>query len=152
MIHLKKFNESFYDPRHSEIINNYREDIQDVLQDLIDEGWVCDISYTPKRWENPKANYHIKSDYISVDIRRNKCKSGSIYPPNSDFKPSDISDYTLRLADMYNDHDMKVKICLADDDFGRWCDANIEYLSNNFYDVKGIIMIIYLDGENIDLR
>lgn len=181
----------------SDVVNDYIQDVQDVLQDLIDDDWVVDISYTPKRWENPRANYHIKSDHISVDIRRMKCRSGSIYPSDSEFKASDISDYTLRIVDMFKDHEIEFQICLAlelndydkmfaknplsgeseperrvdkrkrmrdeikiakkasryeSGSLGKWCDANIDYLSDNTYDINGIILKIYLDGENLDLK
>ena len=68
------------------------EDIEFILQDLKDNDWIVNVDLVVKRWENPAANFHIKSDYIKVYIKKTDCKRGSRYPLDAEFNFNIIED------------------------------------------------------------
>jgi hypothetical protein len=124
--------------------------INDILLDLIDDKWVVNIDYTPERWLSSS-----KSDYINIVIKSKQNANQSKYPPDSEFKPSSISDYTLRLIDSY-DNDFSIGYCKKDETvyFGKntgiWeRDVSVDILDSNNL-VLGIEIKIYLKGENLD--
>lgn len=155
MKYLKYF-ESLYD------VDIYIQDINYILGELYDDGWVIYLNYIPKRFENPKVNYIIKSDYIDVTIKKKQNKSQSLYPDNSEFKFSEVSDYINRIIDYFNTDNYEVRICTLvgptgtykglsgyRENTGIWSDFNSE-LPELDKEIVGIDIRIYLKGENTD--
>lgn len=142
------------------VINSYIQDVNDILLELSDENWIILVDYVPKRWENPKANFTIKSDYISVVIKKKQNKSGSRYPENSQFKISKVSDYMHRIIDYFMTDDYIVRVCELNNAWynglpghsekGIWSDWMESKLPEEDKDILGIEINIYLQGENLD--
>jgi hypothetical protein len=143
-------------------INELLQNIKDILQDLIDIGWIVSVRYIPKRWSNT-----YNSDFITVDIRKNRNESCSRYPIGSEFTLSKISDYTLRLVDFLQNEivDTSVSICKADKtkfyksethidgvrkfNVGLWEErSSLDPQSNE--EILGIKFNFSLNGENLD--
>jgi hypothetical protein len=155
MKYLKYF-ESVYE------IENYIQDINDILLELYDEDWIIYINYTPKRFENPNVNYIIKSDYIGVTIKKKQNKRQSLYPDNSEFTFSEVSEYINRIIDYSTTDYYEIRICTLvgesrtykgitgySENTGIWSDFKSE-LPELDKEIVGIEIHIYLKGENID--
>jgi hypothetical protein len=156
MRYLEKF-KSF---ENVSVINSYIQDINDILLELSDYNWVILVDYVPKRWENPSANYTIKSDYIGVVIKKKQNKSQSRYPEGSEFKFSDVSDYIHRIVDYFMTNDYRIRICELNNAWyngmpghsekgiwSDWTDSEMPELDKN---ILGIEINIYLQGANLD--
>lgn len=143
----------------NKIISDIIQDINYVLIDLKDEGWFTNVNYVPKRWESP--THKIKSDSISIVIKKKENESGSRYPSNgSIFNVQDIKQYLERIGEMFGENDIKVRTCKPNPDEG-WKNYSVGIwspLSSNYYrnglknddDVFGVEVIVFLKGENID--
>lgn len=155
------------------------EDIEFILQDLKDNGWIVNVDLVVKRWENPAANFHIKSDYIKIYIKKTDCKSGSRYPLDAEFNFNIIEDEIRHILSIHKDNEIDIKICLNDTDWeksldkqhiprrnylrGNWTkiDTNI-FLEDKLFcsprfsgysydtEILGIELNIYLNTNNID--
>ena len=88
-------------------INTNIKDLNDILLELSDDDWFINVDYVPKRWENPSANYTIKSDYISVVIKKKENGYQSIYPDNSEFKFYEVYEYIDRIIDYFMTDDIE---------------------------------------------
>lgn len=159
MRYLEKF-KSF---ENASVINSYIQDVSDILLELSDDNWVINVRYTPKRFENPGANYTIKSDYIGVVISKKENERLSLYPDNSEFKFSEVSEYLYRIVDYFMTDDYRVRICEAVGETGTyngitgypkntgiwsdWIDSEIPESDKN---ILGIEINIYLQGDNLD--
>lgn len=159
MRYLEKF-KSF---ENVSVINSYIQDINDILLELSDDNWVILVDYVPKRWENPSANYTIKSDYIGVVIKKKENERQSLYPDNSEFKFSEVSEYFYRIVDYFMTDDYRVRICESVGEAGTyngikgypkntgiwsdWTDSEMPELDKN---ILGIEINIYLQGANLD--
>jgi hypothetical protein len=144
-------------------IEEYMKDINDILLELYDDDWVIYLNYTPKRWENPKVNYTIKSDNIGITIKKKQNKRQSLYPDKSEFKFSEVSEYINRIIDYLMTYDYEVRICtLVGEDgthegitgypkntgiWSKWVSSELPELDK---EIVGIDIHIYLNGENID--
>lgn len=148
------------------------EDIEFILQDLKDNGWIVNVDLVAKRWENPAANFHIKSDYIKVYIKKSNCRPGSKYPLDAEFSGLIVRKEINHIRSIYSENEIDVKICTRDlnwekslDDqdiprrnylLGKWKDIKLnrlEYYLNphSLRDkILGIELKIYLETENID--
>lgn len=132
--------------------------IKSILQDIIDDYWLVSVNLVPKRWENPDANYHIKSDYIDVYIKKKQCKPGSRYFKDSEFFMKEVNDID-RILSIYKYNEIIIKICTSDLEYsdpnylkGVWNEISVEefkILDSNIK-ILGISMSIFLDTENID--
>lgn len=147
-----KYLERFKYFENVSVINSYIQDVNDILLELNDDNWNINIDYIPKRWENPSANHIIKSDYISVVIKKKKNETRLRYLKGSEFKFSEVSEYINRIVDYFMTTDYKISICTSDssDDRyikGKWSDA--KSIDDND-DLLGIEVIIYLQGSNLD--
>ena len=135
-----------------ESLNEMIQTINDILQDLRDMDWRIHVTYLPKRFNI------FKSDTIRVDIRKNKCGAGGKYSLDSEFRLSDISNYTLRIIDYVDSDPILISICeknseVSNDIYlkGEWDDFS-ELDDRIFSDtsVLGIVLQIPLDGDNLD--
>lgn len=132
--------------------------IKSILQDIIDDYWLVSVNFVPKRWENPEANFHIKSDYIDVYIKKKQCKPGSRYSKDSEFFMEEVNDID-RILSIYKYNEIIIKICTSDLENsdpnyleGVWNEISVEefkILDSNIK-ILGISMSIFLDTENID--
>lgn len=141
----------------NKIIGDLVQDVNDILIDLIDKGWVVHVDYVPKRWGsdiNP-----VKSDSISIVIKKKQNRSGSKYPSNGAlFSIRDIKEWTERIGDMFSDNEITVSKCFPgkkwnDASIGEWTPHFKNYynqLLNNDDVVFGVNIIVYLRGDNID--
>lgn len=147
------------------VINSYIQDVNDILLELSDENWIILVDYVPKRIYKIVQKYGIiiKSDYISVTIKKKQNKSQSIYPDNSEFKISEVSEYLHRIVDYFITDDYRVRICEAVGESGTydgitgyhkntgiWSDWMESELPEEDKDILGIEINIYLQGENLD--
>lgn len=140
----------------NKIIGDLVQDINDILIELKESGWFTDVNYVPKRWEG--TTHKIKSDSISIVIKKKENRTGSKYPEGSIFNIQDIREYTERIGDMFSDSDIKIRKCNPEGDwrnymFGKWGDISSNYYGqviNGHDDILGIEINIYLKGENID--
>lgn len=155
-----KYLEKFKSFENVSVINSYVQDVNDILLELYDENWIINVNYIPKRWENPNANHIIKSDYISVVIKKKQNESGSRYPEGSQFKFSEVSEYINRIIDYFMTNDYRVRICELNNAWyngmpghsekgiwSDWIDSEMPELDKN---ILGIEINIYLQGENLD--
>lgn len=130
--------------------------IKSILQDTIDDYWIVSVDFIPKRWENTKANYHIKSDYIDVYIKKKQCKPGSRYYKDSEFFIKEINDID-RIFSIYKYNEIIIKICKSDLEYsapnylkGIWNEISLEDFKTLDNKILGISISIFLDTENID--
>ena len=155
------------------------EDIEFILQDLKDNDWIVNVDLVVKRWENPAANFHIKSDYIKVYIKKTDCKRGSRYPLDAEFNFNIIEDEIRHILSIYKDNEINIKICLNDTDWeesldkqhiprrnylrGIWSEISTDlFIKSKLIscgkftgysyntEILGIELKIYLETENID--
>ncbi len=148
------------------------EDIEFILQDLKDNDWIVNVDLVVKRWENPAANFHIKSDYIKVYIKKSSCRPGSKYPLNAEFSGLIVRKEINHIRSIYSENKIDAKICTRDLNWekslderdiprrnyllGEWKDINLNRLEHylNPHSLRdkilGIELKIYLETENID--
>lgn len=153
------------------VISDIESDITDSLLDLIDDNWLIDVRYIPKRWENTSANYYIKNDHIMVFIRKQNSRYNR-YPKGSEFKLSDVNEYILRLVDMFNSeprelsNKVTIRYCniIDNDNYSDNPARGMEEIPGNWTEFKEVSnddingdryilaleMRIDLDGENLD--
>jgi hypothetical protein len=138
-------------------INTYIKNVRDILLDLVDDEWIVKVNYTPKRWERPSAGYRIKSDHISVVINRKQNSeygfSMALFPDNSEFKFSEVSDYIARIIDYFMTDDYRIRICETVGDTyygkGKWSNWMDSKFPEQDKEILGIQIEIYLQGENL---
>jgi hypothetical protein len=145
------------------------DDIKDILQVFIDDDWESvNIDFVPKRWENPKVNHIIESDFIQIYLKKKNCKPGSKYPLDAEFNISEINEIE-RIFNIYKNNKIEVSICLSDNitqgyfsqDFiyGKWIDIEKSKIEGFLKDdikrnikILGINIKIFLDTVNIDQK
>jgi hypothetical protein len=143
------------------IIEDEIQNIDDVLIELRDDGWVVNTFYIPFRYI-PNTYHHINdTDYINIVIKKNQNESNSKYPPGSDFKFTEIEDYVYRILDMYSDKKITLQVIKHDSYFdsskqpgfktGVYIDLPKEDLNNLISDsILGFVVKVQLDGKNLD--
>ena len=92
MKHLKNY--KIYESS-SKDIQYILQEVNDILQELVDEKWIIDLEYTPKKW----GNNIIINENISVVIKKNQNKLVNKYPKGSVFNFTEISEYAQRVID-----------------------------------------------------
>jgi len=156
MIYLKIFED--YDS-----FSQVEEDIEDIkliLQDMIDDYYIVDIDFVPKRWENPPA-YTVDTDFIKIYIKKNHCRR-SMYPIDSEFSPSIISNELNMILSIHKGSKIEFKVCIKDNEYskiakppvnnihGIWKDVpNINSILNKDK-IIGLELKIFLGSKNID--
>lgn len=135
-------------------------DINDILIDLRDMGWIIDVGYTPKRWEGP--TYELKSDSYSITIKKKQNANQSRYPEGSFFKFKEIEDYILRLDEYFKNNEKNFISIIEDPNWkeegfpprtGRWVNIENKTIYEEWFsesDLLGFNMKIFIDGENVD--
>ena len=161
-----KFLKTFESYQNFAQVKEEISDIKDILQVFIDDGWESvNIDFVPKRYENPKVNHIIESDYIQIYLKRKDCRPGSQYPLDAEFNIHEL-DEIQRIFSIYKNNKIEVSICLSDNvtqgyfsqDFiyGKWIDIEkskierfLKSVEKNF-PILGINIKIFLDTKNID--
>lgn len=143
------------------VITDEIENINDILIELKDEGWLTYVDYVPFRWipvPKHKGIFHKRTgrDYLNITIKKSQNKNNSVYPEGSDFEFSRIEDYVYRIIDVYKDNKLEFMIINPEEynnkfntSTGKYYDIKIENV-NELDNILGFIIKIELDGQDLD--
>ena len=160
MKYLKKYNEHYTkdEVTNPDLLETITE-IEDILEmDLKKDDWVFYVQYAPKRWSDT-----YESDHMNITIKKKQNKSQCRFPEGSHFTLNDVPE-VYRLLSVYKDHKIKIRICQDGDDnyyrtlpkyiTGSWKDLPVQFMNiaNRDEKILGIMIDIFLDGENLDQK
>lgn len=90
-------------------LDDMMQDLKYILLDLHDEGWVVNLSYDPKRYQI--VSYGKDTITITIQKKSSSTRYSPTYPLDSEFVLSDVSEYTLRILEYFDNLKHEIKTC-----------------------------------------
>ena len=132
-------------------LDDMMQDLKYILLDLHDEGWVVNLSYDPKRYQQI-VSYGKDTITVTIQKKSPSTRYSPTYPLDSEFVLADVSEYTLRILEYFDNLKHEIKTCKNENSD---TPTNVEFLSagNLGYIHGGWYTMHYrYQNNNVDLE